>query len=176
MKKYLFFGLFCFLPMLLMGQEMQFPVIKNGGGIFPVPEAESIGEWRQPYKIVTEITAGMDKPDLLNKGLERIARLVNLYHHSGVLKENIDIHVMIHFMATSIILTDEAHQKKFDCLNPNTTLINEMAANGVKFYVCGQSIYRGKMNKEPRNPNIKVILSAMTGITTLQMKGYTFMP
>jgi intracellular sulfur oxidation DsrE/DsrF family protein len=132
--------------------------------------------WKQPYKIVTEISAGVDKRDSINPGLDRMARLVNLYTHAGVAKGNIDMYIMIHFTATPIILSDEAYQKKFGMPNPNTALINEMAANGVKFYVCGQSIYKRKVNKEPRNPNIKVVLSAMYGITTLQMKGYAFMP
>jgi intracellular sulfur oxidation DsrE/DsrF family protein len=176
MKKCLFFSLLCVFSIKLMAQEMQYPAIKSGGSIFAVPEAEDIGAWKQPYKIVTEISAGVEKRDSLNPGLERMARLVNLYRHAGVVKEKIDLVIMIHFTATPIILSDEAHQKKFGVPNPNTAIINEMAQNGVKFYVCGQSIYKRKLNKEPRNPNIKVVLSAMYGITTLQMKGYAFMP
>jgi hypothetical protein len=56
MKKYLFLSFFSLFSMVLLAQnEMQFPVIKNGGGINAVPEAESVGEWKQPYKIVTKI-------------------------------------------------------------------------------------------------------------------------
>jgi intracellular sulfur oxidation DsrE/DsrF family protein len=170
--------LLCFALILSLKMTAQnlYPAIKNGGGIFAVPEAESIGEWKQPYKIVTEISQGVEKRDSLNPTLDKLARLVNLYTQAGVAKENIDINVMIHFTATPIILSDEAYKKKFGVPNPNTALINEMAANGVKFYVCGQSIYKRKVATEPRNPNIKVILSAMYGITTLQMKGYAFLP
>lgn len=176
MKKCLFFSFLCVFSIKLIAQEMQYPAVKSGGGIFAVPEAEDIGTWKQPYKIVTEISAGVDKRDSINPGLDRMARLVNLYTHAGVAKGNIDMYIMIHFTATPIILSDEAYQKKFGMPNPNTALINEMAQNGVKFYVCGQSLYKRKMNKEVRNPNIKVVLSAMYGITTLQMKGYAFMP
>jgi intracellular sulfur oxidation DsrE/DsrF family protein len=176
MKKCLLFSLIFLFSLILKAQEQIFPAVKNGGGIFVVPEAESIGEWKQPYKIVTEISAGVEKRDSLNPTLDKLARLVNLYRQAGVEKGNVDIYVMIHFTATPIILSDEAHQKKFGVPNPNTALINEMAQNGVKFYVCGQSIYKRKLVKEPRNSNIKVILSAMYGITTLQMKGYAFMP
>jgi intracellular sulfur oxidation DsrE/DsrF family protein len=176
MKKCLLFSLIFLFSLKINAQEQLFPAVKNGGGIYAVPEAENIGEWKQPYKIVTEISAGVDKRDSLNPVLDKLARLVNLYRQAGVPKSNVDMYVMIHFTATPIILSDEAHMKKFGVPNPNTALINEMAANGVKFYVCGQSIYKRKMNKEPRNPNIKVVLSAMYGITTLQMKGYAFMP
>jgi intracellular sulfur oxidation DsrE/DsrF family protein len=153
-----------------------FPAVKNGGGMYAVPEAEKIAEGNLVYKVVTEISEGVDKRDSLNPTLEKLARLVNLYRHAGVAKENAKIAIMIHFTATPIILSDEAHKKKFGVPNPNTALINEMAANGVTFYVCGQSIYKRKLVNEPRNPNIKVVLSAMYGVTTLQMQGYTLLP
>jgi intracellular sulfur oxidation DsrE/DsrF family protein len=174
MKKYLIISALCALS--LTGLAQIYPAIKNGGVIYNVPEAESVGEWKQPYKIVTEIMNGVDKRDSLNPGLERMARLVNLYRHAGVPSQNIDLVIMIHFTATPIILTDDAYRKRYGVPNPNTALINEMAANGVKFYVCGQSLYRRKFVNDPRNPSIKVVLSAMYGITTLQMQGYAFMP
>ena len=73
---------------------------------------------------------------------------------------------------TPLILSDEAYKKKFGVPNPNTALINELAANGVKLYICGQSLYMRKLEKEPRNPAIRVTLSAMVLMTTLQSKGY----
>ena len=176
MKKCLFFSLICLLSIEMSAQQMQYPVIKNGGGIFDVPDAIPIADLTMPYKIVSEIAQGAEKPDSLNPALEKMARLVNLHRHAGVAAKNFELVIVIHFTATPLILSDEAYQKKFGVLNPNTALINEMAANGVKFYVCGQSLYKRKMVNEPRNPNIKPILSAMLGITTLQMKGYAFMP
>ena len=75
-------------------------------------------------------------------------------------------------MGTPLILSDEAYKKKYGVNNPNTALINELTANGVKIYICGQSLYMRKMENEARNANIKVTLSAMLLMTTLQSKGY----
>ena len=176
MKKCLFFSLLYLLSINMSAQQMQYPVIKGGGGICEVPEAMPIADLNMPYKIVSEISAGAEKPDSLNPALDRMARLVNLHRQAGVSAKNFELVIVIHFNATPMILSDEAYQKKFGVPNPNTGLINEMAANGVKFYICGQSLYKRKLVNEPRNPNIKPILSAMLGITTLQMKGYAFMP
>ena len=176
MKKCLFFSLLYLLSIDMSAQQMQYPVIKGGGGIFEVPEAMPIADLNMPYKIVSEISAGVEKPDSLNPALDRMARLVNLHRQAGVSAKNFELVIVIHFNATPMILSDEAYQKKFGVPNPNTGLINEMAANGVKFYICGQSLYKRKLVNEPRNPNIKPILSAMLGITTLQMKGYALMP
>ncbi|MDZ7878635.1 MAG: DsrE family protein [Saprospiraceae bacterium] len=175
MKKLTVLAAILFLSVFNLVAQIN-PTIKKGGSMYAVPEAVSVGEWTQPYKIVMEVMNGVEKKDSLNPSLDRIARLYNLYRHSGVPKENIDISVMIHFTATPIIFTDEVYQKKFGVQNPNTALIDELAANGVKFYVCGQSIYKRKVENEPRNPNIKVVLSAMYGISILQMKGYAYMP
>ncbi len=174
MKKYIILLISLYLITKISAQY--YPEIKNGGSIHSVPEAEKFEAWQQSYKIVTEIMNGVEKKDSLNPTLEKLARLVNLYRHAGVSKDNIDLNVMIHFTATPIILTDEAYKKKYGVPNPNTALINELADFGVKFYVCGQSVYKRNLVKEPRNVHIKVILSAIYGITTLQMRGYAFLP
>ncbi|MFN3381877.1 MAG: DsrE family protein [Runella zeae] len=153
-------------------QKKVFPVIKSGGGMFEVPEAEPIADKKMKYKVLYEISKGADKPDSINSTLDKLARLVNLHLSAGVPKQNLDVVAVIHFQGTPIILTDEAYKKKFGVPNPNTALINELADNGVKFYICGQSLYMRKFDKEPRNPNIKVTLSAMLLMTTLQSKGY----
>ena len=176
MKKCLFFSLFCLFSLNMMAQQMINPVIKNGGGMFEVSEAISIADTKMPYKIVSEITVAPEKPDDINPALDKLARLVNLHHYAGVAANNLELVVLIHFNGTNMILSDEAYQKKFGMPNPNTRLINEMADNGVKFYVCGQSLHKRKLVNEPRNPNIKPILSAMLGLSTFQMKGFALMP
>ena len=172
----MFFSLFCLISIKIMAQQTINPVIKNGGGMFEVPEAAPIADATMPYKIISEITVAPEKPDSINPSLDKLARLVNLHRYAGVTAKNLELVVLIHFNGTNIILNDEAYQKKFGMPNPNTRLINEMADNGVKFYVCGQSLYKRKLDKEPRNPNIKPILSAMLGLSTFQMKGFVLIP
>lgn len=176
MKKYLFFSLLCLFSIQMTAQQTINPIIKNAGGIFEVPEAVPIADETMPYKIVSEITVAPDKPDSINPALDKLARLVNLHRYAGVSAKNLDLVVVIHFNGTTMILDDEAYKKKFGMPNPNTKLINEMADNGVKFYVCGQSLYKRKLINEGRNPNIKPILSAMLGLSTLQLKGYVLIP
>ncbi|MEZ4903461.1 MAG: DsrE family protein [Spirosomataceae bacterium] len=140
--------------------------------MFEVPQAEPIADKKMKYKILFELSKGADKPDTLNGALDKLARLVNLHISAGVPKENLDIIAVTHFQATPLILSDEAYQKIYKVPNPNTTLINELAAFGVKFYICGQSLYMRKFDKQPLNPSYKVTLSAMLMMSTLQSKGY----
>lgn len=152
--------------------QKKYPFIKSGGSMFEVPEAEPIADKEMKYKVLYEISKGADKPDTINATLDKLARLVNLHLSAGIPKQNLDVVAVVHFLGTPLILSDEAYKKKYGVNNPNTTLINELAANGVKIYICGQSLYMRKMENETRNPNIKVTLSAMLLMTTLQSKGY----
>jgi intracellular sulfur oxidation DsrE/DsrF family protein len=152
--------------------QKKYPFIKSGGSMFEVPEAEPIADKEMKYKVLYEISKGADKPDTINATLDKLARLVNLHLSAGIPKQNLDVVAVVHFLGTPLILSDEAYKKKYGVNNPNTALINELTANGVKIYICGQSLYMRKMEKEPRNPNIKVTLSAMLLMTTLQSKGY----
>jgi len=164
------------LVFLLIGfgsqAQKKFPYIKSGGAMFEVPEAEPIADEKMKYKVLFELSKGADKPDTINGSLDKLARLVNLHLSAGVSKQNLDIIAITHFQGTPLILSDEAYKKIYGVPNPNTTLINELAANGVKFYICGQSLYMRKFDKLSRNPNYKVTLSAMLMMTTLQSKGY----
>ena len=82
----------------------------------------------------------------------------------------------LHECQLSFEENNSTNLKKFNCPNPNTALINELAANGVKFFICGQSLRARKLTDEKRNPNFKVYLSAMLAISTYQLKGFVMVP
>ncbi len=141
--------------------------------MFEVPEATPMADKSMKYKIIVDLSKGSVKPDSVNDGIEKLARLVNMHLDAGIPKENLDVVGVFHFLGTPNIMTDEAYKKKYGINNPNTLIINELAKHGVKFYVCGQSLRARKLTDEPRNENIKVALSAMLTFSTLQGKGYS---
>ncbi|WP_373513947.1 DsrE family protein [Persicitalea sp.] len=160
---------------LTLAQTKEFPVIKNGGGVFPVPEATPVADKKMAYKIVGDLTVGPEKPDELNPGLERVARLFNAYAEAGIKPENIAMVVVVHFKGTPLIMNDAAYEKAFGVANPNTALIDELAGKGVKFFVCGQSLRMRGYTDTPRNANINVTEAALIATTTYQMKGYAML-
>ncbi len=161
-----------FAVSLALAQTKEFPVVKNGGGVFPVPEATPVADKNMAYKIVGDLMVGPEKPEELNPGLDRVARLFNAYSEAGIKPEKIDMVVVVHFKGTPLIMSDAAYEKAFGVANPNTALIDELAAKGVKFYVCGQSLRMRGYTDTPRNPNIKVTEAALVATTTFQLKGY----
>lgn len=158
-----------------LAQNKEFPVIKNGGGVFAVPEATPVADPKMAYKIVGDLMVGPEKPEELNPGLDRIARLFNAYAEAGIPSEKIDVVVVVHFKGTPLILSDAAYQKAFGVSNPNTALIDELASKGVKFFVCGQSLRMRGYTDTPKNVHIKVTEAALVATTTFQLKGYAML-
>lgn len=163
------------LATVCQAQEKSNPVIKNGGGVFPVREATAIADPALDYKIVADLMVGPEKADELNPGLDRVARLFNAYSQAGINPNKISVVVVVHFKGTPLIMNDEAYRKEFGVANPNTALINELAARGVEFYVCGQSLHMRGYTSTPRNPHIKVVHAALVATTAFQLKGYALL-
>ncbi|MCP9764667.1 DsrE family protein [Lacihabitans soyangensis] len=169
------------LPFLLVASlsafsQRQFPEIDSFGGVFPIPEAEQLVDPNKKYKVVFDITsAPKNQTTEMNPGFESVARFINLHGLAGVKKENLEIAVVIHFQATPTVLSDESFLTEYKEKNPNTEVINKLAENGVKFYVCGQSLRMRKLVDYKRNSNISVAHGAILALSHFQSLGYSLM-
>lgn len=154
--------------------QRQFPEIDSFGGVFPIPEAEQLVDPNKKYQIVVDMTsAAKNQTKDMNPGFESVARLINLYGLAGVKKENLDVVVVIHFEATPVILSDESFMTEYKEYNPNTAVINKLSENGVKFYVCGQSLRMRKLVDYKKNKNIRVAHGAILALSHFQSLGYS---
>lgn len=174
MKYLTFFFLVGSLP--LFAQELKFPQIKNFGGIYETPNAVQLTDTTTKYKIVVDITeSANDETKDVNPGLEKVARLINLYKESGVPIENLTIVTVLHFKASPLILSDTSYEQVYHCPNPSTKILDELAKQGVQFLVCGQSIQARKLNQYTFHPSIKVTQGAILAITYFQSMGYAYL-
>ncbi|TDB57352.1 DsrE family protein [Arundinibacter roseus] len=169
------FSVFLLSQTSLVAQTKSNPVIKAGGSVFAVPEAVPVADPKIAYKIVGDLMVGPEKPEELNPGLDRVARLFNAYSDAGISADKIKMVVVVHFKGTPLILDDEAYKKQFGVSNPNTALINELAEKGVDFYICGQSLRMRGFTDTPKNKHIKVTEAALIATTTYQLKGYALL-
>jgi intracellular sulfur oxidation DsrE/DsrF family protein len=156
----------------LSAQTRVFPVIKNYGGIFDVPDAVEKPDPNLDYKIVIELTSGSEKPSELNSSLNNIARLINLHAIGGVAKEKLTIVVAIHGEASYSIMNNEAFQEKYKIANPNLELYKELQEAGVKMFICGQSLIGRSIDRTKIIPQVKIATSMLTTLTTHQLNGY----
>lgn len=156
----------------LSAQTRLFPLIKNYGGIFEVPDAVEKPDPNLDYKIVVELTSGSEKPGELNSSLNNIARLINLHAIGGVAKEKLTIVVAIHGEASYSIMNNEAYQMKYKTANPNLELYEELQEAGVKLFICGQSLIGRSIDRAKIVPQVEIATSMLTTITTHQLRGY----
>ncbi|MCA6449950.1 MAG: DsrE family protein [Chitinophagaceae bacterium] len=148
------------------------PIIRSYGSVWEIPNAAEKADKNMEYKILVDITNQAEKPDTLNLYLEAIATLMNLHGSTGVPASNLKVVAVIHKMATFSILNQEKYRQRFKTDNPNLPLISELSNAGVQFFVCGQNLIRGKLTENDITPEVKVATSALTTLTTYQLKGY----
>lgn len=149
------------------------PVIKSIS-VFDVPDAAIKPDPTIQYQIVIELRDNAD-PKAMNEGLYNIARLINLHISGGVPKENLDVVVVVHGDATFTLTDSKLYEKRYKAPNPNLDLYKELADAGINLVVCGQSLLARNVERSALIPEVKVATSALTTITTYQLKGYAYL-
>ncbi|MBD3749969.1 MAG: DsrE family protein [Sphingobacteriales bacterium] len=172
MKKIGFLILFGLLTSITAKAQRVNPVIKDYGSVLTLPIQVENPDPKIDYKIAIELGDKMQSDSTVDNELEVVARLYNLLVYGGVPRDHIHIAVVIYHAATWVTLDDIAYQKKFGKSNPNIKAIQEMADAGIDFYLCGQSVMGAKLDPNHINPNVKLVLSRLTKMSSLEMQGY----
>lgn len=155
-------------------RQLEFPIIPKQGGVLPRPNAAE--QPRVGVKVVVDATAD-STPAEVNKGLDRVARLLNLYGVAKLKADDIKITVVLHGEATKSILNDASYLKRFQIeQNPNVPLIRELQKAGVEVLVCGQALnYKGFPDSEVVD-GVPIAAAALTVIINKQADGYSYLP
>jgi intracellular sulfur oxidation DsrE/DsrF family protein len=150
------------------------PIIKGYGQILELEKVDVLPDPNLEYNIVIELVFDMDKPERANFSATNVARLINLHAAGGVKKENLNVAVVIHAAATNTVINNEAYQKKYEVDNPYLDLYKELSEAGVDLVVCGQSLMLYRNNTDDVAPQVKIATSALTAVSTYQLKGYAY--
>ncbi|MBS0205904.1 MAG: DsrE family protein [Planctomycetes bacterium] len=154
--------------------KLEFPIIKKYGGVLPRPTA--VEQPRAGAKVLVDATAD-GKPADINKGLERVARLLNLYGVAGLKAQDVKVTVVLHGEATKAALSDEAYKSRYEVAqNPNLPLIRDLQQAGVEVLVCGQALNYKKISDAEVADVVPIALSALTVVANRQADGYSYVP
>jgi intracellular sulfur oxidation DsrE/DsrF family protein len=164
------------VPALALAEEPSAgPYIDAGGPAFKVEDRDVPLVDGMKYRVVFEATGYPGEPDAINRELTVVARFMNMHGKNGVPLEDLDVAVVLHGRALFAAMTNEVYREEHGIDNPNLGLLNELAEAGVEFYACGQSLgFRGLEKSALASP-VKVGLSALTMLVTLQAKGYAYL-
>ncbi len=124
-----------------------------------------------------DITVRAQSAAEVSKGLDRAARVLNLYGVCGLRSEDIRITVVLHGEATEAVLTDASWQQRYQvAANPNLPLISLLQRAGVEVLVCGQALgYRG-IDRSEVVPQVPVAMAAFSVLMNRQADGYSYLP
>jgi intracellular sulfur oxidation DsrE/DsrF family protein len=151
-----------------------YPLISGHGGVVPLPPAAE--QPRKGAKAVFDITADA-KPGEVNRGLERVARLLNLYGAAGLTAGDVRIAAVLHGEADKAALTDAAYAARYKvAVNPNLPLIRDLKRAGVKVSVCGQSLHELGFQAEEVAKEVPVADAALLVLVNKQTDGYAYIP
>jgi intracellular sulfur oxidation DsrE/DsrF family protein len=154
------------------GGDLAYPLVAGHGGVVPLPEAAE--QPRAGVKAVFDITADA-KPEEVNKGLERIARLLNLYGAAGLTARDVKVAAVFHCPADKAVLSDAAYAARYGvAANPNLPLIRTLKDAGVELFVCGQSLHDLGFDAGEVAGEVPVAASAMLVLANKQTDGYAY--
>lgn len=154
--------------------NLEFPIIAKFGGVRPRPNG--VEQPRVNAKAVFDVTADA-KPADVNKGLDRAARLLNLYGVAGLKAGDVKIALVLHGEATKSVLSDAAYKRRFETeTNPNLPLIRELQKAGVEVYVCGQALNYKSIADDEVAEGIPIAAAALTVVVNKQADGFSYLP
>jgi intracellular sulfur oxidation DsrE/DsrF family protein len=154
----------------------QYPYIRGSkwSGVIPVADPTEIPDPKQDYKLLFELTG--KNPDSLskeiNKGLDEVARVLNLHFASGIPANKIIPVIVVHGPGLEALMKNKTYQLKHSVDNPNMKLIQDLENAGSKFIACGQAMAFFEVKREELLPEIKISLTAQTVLSNYQMQGF----
>jgi len=175
MKKIGILMMMALLAGQINAQKKVTPVIDGFGSVFQIPNATVTPDASLQYKIIADIPTAAARPDTINTGLEAAITLLNLHGAGGVPASQIKLVLAVHKDAGVALLNNEAYQERFKIDNPNKSMIEALQKAGVTITICGQTMQKRKFAPDALLPGIQIATSAMTTLTTYQLKGYALM-
>lgn len=156
----------------IFGQSAQFPIVKEYGGIYEIPDATERPDPTLNYKLLVDLSTAAEDNKQISRWVDNVARLMNLHGLAGVPKAALKVKVVVHGGAIFTLLNNAQYQERFQTDNPNLKVYEALLEAGVDIMVCGQSLIARKMVTKDLWPGVRIAHSALTTITTYVPQGY----
>lgn len=166
------YAILLFLSIPLQAQRSAGPVIEEFGAVHRVTNPDFPLNPKKSYKAVFDIASTPEDPTKVNPQLNTLARFLNMHAQAGVPVKKLAVACAIHNLASKDALSNEAYQKRYGIDNPNLPLLKALEKAGAQIYICGQSIHSRKIERTELAAPVKLALSAMTVLISMQNKGY----
>lgn len=151
------------------------PAIPGYGEIHYRPKDAYMPSVNDSNKIIFQITKSENNMKDANLGLQRVARVVNLYIASGVPADKLKFVVSVTGEGTPAMLDNAHYRETYGVDNPNLKLISDLRKYGVDVSVCDQSVAFHHYKYEWIDKSVTHALSSPTTVSTLENQGYAYL-
>lgn len=139
---------------------------EHHGAIVAVENGDASIDPALHYRVVFAITKppGGDAP---HHDLIRVARFLTLLDQADARIAAGDVVAIVSGPATTIVTRGDA---------VNQPLIEQLIARGATIAVCGQALYYQGIDRNELCPGVRIHVSALSTLATLQLKGWALIP
>jgi intracellular sulfur oxidation DsrE/DsrF family protein len=168
------------LPLFALSMEAQGAatgVITHPGATYaPVPDVSFGGDPSLTYRFAWAIAESADSAGHVTSGFLAPARVLNTLLADGVPASRIQLAIVARGPAAVDMLDNAAYRAIKGRDNPNLPLLRQLAANGVRLIVCGQTMVGRKLPRDGFPAFVLVSLAATVAQARLAAEGFTFNP
>ena len=150
----------------------QSPAVPAGTGYVEVPGAAVAMDAKHVYKVIVDGINAAPSPGGVIPALGRASLIVNALTVAHVPAANRKVVVVFHGPSVDGLLRNDAYRKQFAVDNPNTKVIEQLAASGVELFVCAQHMANHKLGMEMLAPQVKLATAASLVLIAYQNEGY----
>lgn len=142
------------------------------GAFTPLSEAGEQPQSERVYEVIFDVSQG-GADGQPSRGLDRVARFVNMLAAGGVDREHRRIVAVVHGAATSSVVTNAAWAKRHEgAANPNSALVARLIAAGVDLRICGQAMTGQEITPSELATGVTLDLAALMTVVHFQQRGY----
>lgn len=154
----------------VMAQQLPVP----SAGIVPdVAGATDKPDPSRTYRFVFDMQTMAASADAVSPAVIGAARLINTYRNYGVPADHIEATAVFHGKTIVVVTRDETYRNRTGGkANPNTAILQQLAAAGVKMVVCGVSAREQNYTASDLLPLAHLNLSATITFFELQSRGF----
>lgn len=155
--------------------QWAYPAISGYGRMHPLPDAAMQPDKSTTYKAVFDVTAAIRDPAKPYAGLDRVAKVVNIFASAGVPLSHLELVAVLHGPSTFAVLDNAHYRAKYHVDNPNIALIAALKKADVDVEVCGQALAELDIEHASVNKDVTITLSALSDVIIYSQKGYTLL-
>ena len=149
------------------------PFVESFGRVFTTEDPGlAFSPDGRSFKLLFESYSQSPSPERVNRGIDSVARFLNMNGKAGVRGEELDVVLIIHGNAAYEALGNQGYRDRFEMDNPNLPLLEELSSAGVRIYVCAQSAAGRGLEKRELAASVDIAFSAMNALVDLQDDGY----